>query len=169
MRAPKFLRQILMATLQKPPNPAHRLGVTLVRRQPFDARPQAAMDVIFQARMRVVSRKIHPARRHLEMAMNEMHQPMRQIPRKIRAEIARPVLAQPPRHVHARIFFRRQFDIWISLIVPQQDVVARLPLLDQVVLKRQRLFFVIDLNEIDGPRFVISVPVFDSASRSTLK
>ena len=127
------------------------------------------MDVIFQARMRVLPRQIHVARRHLEMPVNEVHQPVRQVAGKIRTEVRRAVLAQPPRDVHARIFLRRQLDVGIGFVVAQQDVVARLPLLDQVVLERQRFFFVVDLDEIDLARLADQRPGLDSASRSSLK
>ena len=46
----------------------------------------------------------------------------------------------------------RQLDVWIRLVVAQQDVEARLPLLDQVVLKRQRLALVVDCDVLDVDR-----------------
>jgi hypothetical protein len=45
-----------------------------------------------------------------------------------------------------------ELDVRICLVVAQQDVVARLPLLDQVVLERQRFLLVVDLDEIDLAR-----------------
>ena len=129
-------------------------AITLVGGQPFDARAQAAVDVILQARMRVVARQIDVAGRHLEMAVNEVHQPVRQVAGKVRAEVGGAVLAQAAGDVDARIMFRRQLDVRIGLVVAQQDVEARLPLLDQVVFERQRFFFVVDLDEVDVPRFV---------------
>ena len=88
------------------------------------------------------------------MAMNEVHQPVRQVPRKIRTEIRRPVLAQPTRHINPRIFLARQLDVGIRFVVAKQNVVARLPLLDQVVLERQRFLLVIDLDKVDVARLV---------------
>ena len=37
------------------------------------------MDVIFQARVRVLAREIHIARGNFEVAVDKMHQPMGQI------------------------------------------------------------------------------------------
>ena len=59
---------------------------------------------------------------------------------------------QPPGDVDARILLGGELDVGIGLVVAQQDVEARLPLLDEVVLERQRLFFVIDQDVVDAPR-----------------
>ncbi len=128
------------------------------------------MDVILQARMRVRAREIHLAGRHLEVAMNEMHQPMRQVAGKIRAVVSGPVLDQPARHVHARILLAGQLDVRERLVIAQQDVEARLPLLDQVVFKRQRLFVVVDQDVFDVAGVRRSACRFwTSASRSSEK
>ena len=47
----------------------------------------------------------------------------------------------------------RELDVGVGLVVAQQDVEARLVLLDEVVLERQRLFFVVDQDVIDVARF----------------
>ncbi len=107
------------------------------------------MDVILQARMRVGSREIHFAGRNLEVAMNEVHQPVRQVAGKIRAVVSGAVLDQAARHVHARILFVGELDVRKRLVIPQQDVEARLPLLDEIVLERQRLFVVVDQDVFD--------------------
>ena len=119
------------------------------------------MDVIFQARMRMLARQIDIARRHFEMPMNEVDQTMRQVAGKIRTVIGGPVFFQAARHIHARISFAGELDVGISLVVAQQDVVARLVLLDEIIFERQRFFFVVDLNEIDGPRFADQRSGFD--------
>ena len=110
------------------------------------------MNVILQARMRVRSREIHFAGRNLEVAMNEVHQPVRQVAGKIRAVVSGAVLDQPARHVNARIFLVGQLDVRKRLVVAQQDVEARLPLLDEVVFERQRLFVVVDQDVLDVAR-----------------
>ncbi len=88
------------------------------------------------------------------MAMDEVHQPVRQIPGKVRAIISGAVFLQTPGHVDARITLGGEFDVRVGFVVAQQDVVARLPLLDQVVLERQRFFLVIDLDKIDRAGFM---------------
>ena len=164
----QFLRQIPMPAFQEQAHVAHGLGVSLVRSQALHARPQAAMNVKLQARMRVHARQIHLAGRNFEVAMDEVHQPVRQIPRKVRTEVTGAVL-QAPRHIDARILLRRELDVRIGLVVAQQDVEARLPLLDEVVLERQRFFFVVDLDEVDLPRVVDQRAGLESASRSSEK
>ncbi len=110
------------------------------------------MDVILQAGMRVGSREIHFAGWNLEVAMNEMHQPVRQIAGKIWAVVSGAVLDQAARHVHARIFFLGELDVRERLVVTQQNIEARLPLLDELVFERQRLFVVVDQDVFDVAR-----------------
>ena len=69
------------------------------------------MDVILQTRLGMIARQIHFAGRHQKVAVNEVHQAMRQVAGKVRAVVSGAVLAQPARDVHARIFFGRQLDI----------------------------------------------------------
>ena len=104
------------------------------------------------------------------MAVDEVHQAVRQVAGEVRAEVSRAVLAQPPRDVDARILLAGQLDVGIGLVVAQQDVEARLVLLDQVVLERQRLLLVVDQDVVDVARLARSgVPVLASASRSSEK
>ena len=81
--------------------------------------------------------------------MNEVHQPMRKISGKVRAEVGAAVLFQPPGHIHPRKLLAGQLDVGIGLIISQQNVVTRFVLLDQIVFERQRLFVVVDLNKVD--------------------
>jgi hypothetical protein len=127
------------------------------------------MNMKFEARMRMLAGHVEIAGGNLEMPMNEVHQPVRQVPRKIRAVIRRAILLKPSCDVDARVRLGRQFDVRVSLIVAQQNVVARLVLLDQVVFKRQRFFFVVDLNDIDMPRFTDQSPGFDVGQTVVIK
>src|SRR5262249_24063581 len=83
----KFLGEIFVTPFQKQTNRTDSFLILFAVRQTFNARPQAAMNVILQAGMRVLPRQVHVARRYLEVPMYEMHQAMGQISRKIRAEI----------------------------------------------------------------------------------
>ena len=87
------------------------------------------------------------------MAVDEVHQPVRQVAGKIGAEIGGAVLAQPPRDVDARVVLAGQLDVGVGFVVAQQDVEARLVLLDEVVLERQRFLFVVDQDVVDVARF----------------
>jgi hypothetical protein len=110
------------------------------------------MDVVLKARLGVEARQVHLARRHLEMTMDEVHEPVRQVRRKVRAEVRRAILPEPAGDVHARVFLIGQLDIGIRLVVAEQDVETRLVLLDQVVFERQRFFLVIDQDVVDVAR-----------------
>ena len=71
-------------------------------------------------------------------AVDEVDQAMRQIAREIGAEIRSAVFAQAPGDEHFRVAIAHsQLDVGVGLVVAQQDVEARLALLDQVVLERQ--------------------------------
>jgi hypothetical protein len=142
-----------VTAFEKQADAPDRVRVGFVGGESGHARAQAPMNMKLETRLRVVSRKIHVARRNLEESMDEVHQPMREIAREIRAVISRPVLAQPPRHVYPRITLRRQLDVGISFVVAQQNVVARFPLLDQIVLERQCFLLVVDMDVIDFARF----------------
>ena len=72
---------------------------------------------------------------------------------KVRAEVGGAVLAQAPRDVDARVLLAGQLDVGVGLVVAQQDVEARLVLLDEVVLERQRFFFVVDQDVVDVAGF----------------
>ena len=103
------------------------------------------------------------------MPVDEMDEAMSEIARKIRTVIGGPVFLQPSGDVDARKALVGELDVWIGLVVAQQDVVARLVLLDEIVLECQRFFVVVDKDIVDVSRFRIRVPVFASARRSSLK
>ena len=66
-----------------------------------------------------------------------------------------PFCLDMPRHQHARKRFgRRQLQIRVVLVVAQQDVVARVALLDQVVLERQRLDDRVGDDDVEPRGFV---------------
>ena len=62
-----------MPPFEKQSNVPHRRAVRLVRRQTHHAWPEAAVDVVLQARMRVPPRKIDLAGRHFKVPVNEVH------------------------------------------------------------------------------------------------
>jgi len=97
-----------------------------------------------QARMLVEPGQVDLAGRDFEVPVNEAHQPVGQIGRKVWPVIRRSVFPQPARDVNPRIFLIGQLDIRVSFVVAKQDIEARLPLLDQVIFESQRLFFVVD-------------------------
>ena len=142
-----------MASFEQQPQVAHRFGVRGIRDKPLDARAQTAVNVELQAGLGVVAREVHLARRHAEMPVREVHQPVGQVARKEGAEVRGAVLAQAPRHVHARVFLAGELDVRIRLVVAQQDVEARFVLLDEVVLECQCLFLVVHQDVVEVARF----------------
>ena len=110
------------------------------------------MDVVLQAGLRVVAREVDLAGGHQEVPVDEVHQAVRQVGREVGAEVGGAVLAQAPRDVDARVLLAGQLDVGVGLVVAQQDVEARLVLLDQVVLERQRFLLVVDQDVVDVAR-----------------
>ena len=65
--------------------------------------------------------------------MNQVHDAIGQIRRKIRAVVRAAIFAQTPRDINpGKALAQGELHVRISLIVAQQDVEARLLLLDQV-------------------------------------
>ena len=145
--------QVGAAAFQKQLHVVHGFGVTLGSGESFDARAETAPDVVLQARPRMIAVQVDLARRNQKVAVNEIDDAIRQAGREVRAEVERAVLAQAARDVHARIALAHgQLDVGIGFVVAQQNVVARLLLLDEVVLERERFLLVVDHDvvEIDG-------------------
>ena len=137
-------RQIAAPPFEEHPDVARGFRVALVRDQPFGARPQAAVNVILQARARMAAREVHRARGHQKMLVNQMDQAVREARGEVGPEIDRAVFFETPRHVHARIFLeRRVANVGIGLVVAQQDIEFRLVLLDQIVFERERFLLVV--------------------------
>ena len=147
-------------SLQKQLHVAHRLLVELRRGQILHTRSQAALNVVLQARPRMKTGQVDLARRNQKIAVDQIDDPVCQVGREIRTVVRAPVLAQSPGHVDPRpALAQRQLHVGVSLVIPQQDVEARLALLDQIVFQRQRLFVVRDDDVIhidclahQGPR-----------------
>jgi tetratricopeptide (TPR) repeat protein len=94
------------------------------------------------------------------MTMDEVRQAVRQVAWKVWAIVCGPVLHDAARHVNARPALVREPDVRIRLVIAQQNIEARFVLLDEIVFKRQRLFVVIDLDEVKITRFSDQAPCF---------
>ena len=111
------------------------------------------MHVVVQARPRQAAVDLDAADPHLEKLLHQLDRLARQPAGQERSEVVAAVLAHPPGECDARIVVpQRQLEIGIGLVVPQQDVVARLLLLDPVVLDQQRLGRRIRGHEVDVHR-----------------
>ena len=119
----------------------------------LDARAQAAADVVLQTRPGMVAPEVEVAGRDQKVAVDQLDHAVGQAGRQIGSVVAAAVLLQAPGDIDPRkAFAQREFDVRIGLVVAQQDVEARLLLLDEVVFQRQRFFFVVDddVLEVDG-------------------
>ena len=81
--------------------------------------------------------QVDATRGNLKVAVDEVHQPMGEVRRKVGPEVRGAVFANAPCDIDPRPFLGCQLDVWISLVVSQQDVEARLALFDEIVLERQ--------------------------------
>ena len=78
------------------------------------------------------------------MFVDQIDEPVSEAGREVRPEIGRAVFVQAACDVNARIFFESGVaDVRIGFVVAQQDVEFRHVPLDEIVLKRQRLFLVV--------------------------
>src|SRR5262249_28948604 len=102
-----------------------------------------------QAGTRVEASEVNLARGYEETAMDQVDGPMSQIAREVRAIVSRTIFSQTPRDVDAWEAFVGHLDVRVGLVVAQQDVESGSVLLDQVVLKRERLGFIVDRDPFD--------------------
>src|SRR5208282_2298263 len=129
------LDEVSLAAFEKKLHVAHGFAVDLGCRKVLYTRTQATLDVVLQARTRMGAGQIHFARRDHEMAMNQVDDAIGEIGREVWAVVGAAILAQAAGHVHAReALGQGQLHVRVSLVVAQQDVEARLLLLDKVVL-----------------------------------
>jgi len=85
--------------------------------------------------------------------MNQIDNAIGEIGREVRTEVNASVLAQAAGHINSReTLSEGQLDVGVSLVVAQQDVEARLLLLDEVILERERLFVIGDNDVVDIDR-----------------
>ena len=99
------------------------------------------------------AREIHLATRDQKTAMDELDDTVGQVAGEIGAVVGRSVFAQTAGYEDlGKTVGQGQLYVGVGLVVTQQDIEARLALLDQVVFKRQGLVFVgyEDIVQIDG-------------------
>src|SRR5580692_9611870 len=147
------MREIRRPAFEKQFHITHRFLISLGRGESRNAGPQAASDVVLQARPGMKVPKIDLARWNQKMAVDQVHDAIGKAGRKIRAVVAAAVFAQTPGHINSgEPLAQGQLHVGISLVVAQQNVKSWLPLLDEVVLERERLFVVgyDDVVNVDG-------------------
>ena len=116
-----------------------------------DAGTFAVLDVIFQAhlelaRPNVLRRERQVAGAQLIEAFDEFQHGVHGRDVAVRAVIGRAVPDNLPRAEYAGIILVRHADGRVGLVVLQENVVARLVFLDEVVLQQEGVFFRLDHN-----------------------
>ena len=157
-----------MAAFQKKLHVAYGFAVNLGRGQQLDAGAEAALDVVLQAGTRMVTRQIHFAGRNKEVAVNQIDDAIGEIGGEEGSVVGATILAQAASHVNSRkTLAQSEFHVRVGFVIAQQDVEARLLLLDEIVLECQRLFIIGDDNvvDVDGlanerPGLCIQPPAF---------
>ena len=116
------------------------LGVRGRRRETRDARPEAGVHVVVEARARKRPVDLDPAGPDLEHPLDHLHGAAARAGRQERPEVAVPVPEDPSRHERARPGLpRRDLDVRVRLVVAEEDVVAGPVLLDEGVLEGEGL------------------------------
>src|SRR5437660_9602116 len=114
---------------------------------------KTALDVVLQARTRMVARQVNLAGGNQKTAMNQVDRTVRQVSGEIRTVISAAVLLQPSCDKDlGKTVSQCELDVRICLVVAQKNVEARLLLLDEIVLESQRLALVFDNDvlHVDG-------------------
>ncbi len=127
--------------------------VNLRRGEAFNTRAQAAVNVVLQTGTGMVAGEIDLATGNEKAAMDELDDAVGQVAGKVWAVVGCAVLAQAAGDKDlGKAVGKRQLDVGVGLVVAQQNVEARLALLDQVVFKCQRFVLIGDENvvQIDG-------------------
>ena len=123
---------------------------SLGRTERGDAWRQAAFDVVLETRTSALAGDDLVAGADAEQPVSQAHRPPAERGRQERPGVDLAVFFDAANHLHPRERFgRRQPKIGVVLVVPEQDVVLRRPLLDQVVLERERLHHRVGDDELD--------------------
>ena len=151
----QLAHQLVVAPFEEQPRVLHRDRVGLLGADLAHAGGDAAADVVLQARPGPIAGNHFVARPDAEQPVGQRHGPASELRRHERAGVVVVVLLDAPRDQDARErLARRELQVGVVLVVAQQDVVARRPLLDEVILERQRLDHRIGDDELEPRRFV---------------
>ena len=132
---------------------SHRFLISRRRGQGFDARAQAALDVVLQAGPGMVTREIHFAGRHQKVAVDEIDDAVGEVRGDVRTVVSAAIFTEAACDVHPRkTLAQRQFHVGIGFVIAQQNIEARLTLFDEVVFERQRFLVVGDDDVVDVDR-----------------
>ena len=143
---------------QQPHRTLQQGFVVLPRDEP-DARRRASPDLVLDARPRAVVEHVVGAVAQRGDLVQQAQRAAHSLRRRIRAEVERVVVA-PPAHepIPRPRFLRVEPQHQERLVVLELDVVGRLVLLDDRVLKQQRFLLGRGRDELDVDRLVLEEP-----------
>ncbi len=153
MRAVRERSSSDVAAFEEELRVADGLLVDFRRGESFDAGAEAAMNVVLQAGAGMVAREIDLATGDEKAAMDELDDAIGEVAGKVRAVVGGAVFAQAARDEDfGKAVGERELDVGVGLVVAEQDVEARLALLDEVVFEREGFVLVgdEDVVEVDG-------------------
>ncbi len=134
------LDQLVAPSFEEQLRVSHRDPILLFRAQFTDARRDTPLDVVLQARPAAFARNHLVARPHPKQPMRQRHRSPRQLGWQEWTGVVVLVPLRLPRDQDAgKCLAGGQLQVGVVLVVAQEDVVAGILLLDQVVLERQRL------------------------------
>jgi hypothetical protein len=126
------------------------LSINVCRRESGNAWTETAPDVVLQARPRVRAVEIYLARGNQKVSMDKIYDAISEICGEIRTVVGAAIPFETTSYVNSGIGLRqRELHVRISLVIPEQNIEARLLLLDKVVLESQRFFVVGDDDVVD--------------------
>ncbi len=137
----QLIAQGVAASFKKHDRVTHVFGVHLRLDQP-NTRPFATFDLILQARTCAVLEVAVLALPHLKGLLQQAEAFANRAGTRVRPEITALGLFGSPMNTQSRVVTIGQKHIGIGLIVTQQNVVGRPPLLDEGLLQQQRFGFV---------------------------
>ena len=153
MRAVSALFQFCVAALEKELRVANGFFVGVRSGESLDAGTEAAVNVVLQAGAGVVAREVDLATGQKKAAVDQLDYAIGKVAGKVGAVIGCAVFAQTPRDKDlGKAVGERELDVGVGLVVAQQDVEARLALLDEVVFEGEGLVLIGDKDvfDIDG-------------------
>src|SRR5690606_11311872 len=150
---PKKLDQLLRVPVEQFLYLLDGAVVILLRLVPH-ARCRALLNVILEARLVLacgdgIWREIQIAGSQLEDRSDRVKHKLHVLHVRIRPDVGRPILPQIARREDSREAFVLDADVRVALVVAQIDVVARLELLDEIILEDQRLRLGVGHDDLD--------------------
>ena len=155
IRSRKRLDEDVVSALEEQLRVLDRHAVVLGRTDVANARRDAPLDVELEAGASALSRDHLVAGPDAEQPVRQRHGAAAKGSGQERAGIVVAVALHAPGDEHPRERLAGgQLQVGVVLVVAQQDVVARRPLLDQVVLEGQRLHHRVGDDDLEALRLV---------------